>query len=141
MTDAILPTEQDGEWVGEALDGILPEELDARVWVQGPETEFEGKLANQFHLKGQNLYVLATVAPLHVKDSDTKKVSYHVIAFRREGDKIKKPNPADISRVKGTFFGRELRPGEKVHEGPVGDSRAYHFMTVFEYKPVVILGA
>lgn len=140
-SEGILPTEQDGEWVGEALAGVLPEELDSRVWIQGEETEFEGKTTNQFHMRGQNLNVLATVSPLTIKDSDTKKVSYHVIAFRREGDKIKKPNTADISRVRGTFFGRELTTEEKVYEGPVGDSKAYHFMTVFEWKPIIIVGA
>lgn len=141
VSTGILPTEQDGEWVGEAMAGVLPDEFDSRVWVQGEETEFEGKLTNQFHMRGQNLHVLATVAPLQIADSDVKKVSYHVIAYRRDGDKIKKPNAADITRVRNTFFGRELKSEEKVYEGPVGDSKAYHFMSVFEWKPIIIAGA
>jgi hypothetical protein len=140
MTEGILPTEQDGEWVGEAMAGVLPDELDSRVWLQGEETEFEGKTTNQFSMRGQNLHVLATISPLQIKDSDVKKVSYHVITFRRDGDKIKKPNAADITRVRNTFFGRDLKPEEKVYEGQVGDSKAYHFMSVFEYKPIILAG-
>ncbi len=141
MTVSIAATEQDGEWVGEALAGVLPDELDSRVWIQGEETEYEGRLTNQFHMRGQNLHVLACVSPLHIQDSDVKKVSYHVIAYRRDGNKVKKPNAADISRVRGTFFGRDLKPEEKIYEGQVGDSKAYHFLTVFEYKPIVVVGA
>lgn len=137
----ILPTEKDGEWVGEALAGVLPDELDDRIWVQTNDMEYEGRLANQFYQKGQNLFVLATISPIQVADSDVKKVSYHVIAFRREGDKIKRPNAADLSRVRSTFFCRDLSPTEKVYEGPVGDSKAHHFLTIFEYKPIVLTGA
>lgn len=137
----ILPTEKDGEWVGEALAGVLPDELDSRVWLQGPETEFEGRLANQFSLKGRDLHVLAAISPLQIQDSDVKKVSYHVVAFRKDGDKVKRPNEADISRVRQAFFMRDLTSSERIHEGGVGDSKAYHFVTIFEYKPIVIAGA
>lgn len=136
----IQPTEKDGEWVGEALAGVLPDELDSRVWIQGKETEYEGRLTNQFMLKGRDLVVLATVSPLQIANSDEKKVSYHVIAFRRDGDKIKRPNEADISRVRQTFFARDLTPEEKIHEGQVGDQKAHHWMTVFTWKPIILTG-
>lgn len=138
----ILPTEKDGEWVGEALAGVLPEELDSRVWVQTPDIEYEGRLTNQFYEKGQNLFVLVSISPINIEGSDTKQVGYHVVTFRREGDKIKKPNTADVSRVRGTFFGRSPTSKEMRYEGTVGDSRAYHFMTIFEHKPnIIIAGA
>lgn len=140
MESKILPTESDAEWVSEALDGVIPSELDARVWLPLPETEYNGQTANQFCLKGQNLTVLAVVAPMQITNSDVKQVAYHIITYRRDGDKLKKPNTADINRVRSSFFCRDLKPEEKVYEGVVGDSRAYHIMTAFEHKPIIVVG-
>jgi len=132
-------TEKDGEWIGEAMEGVLPSEMDSRVWLQEEATEVSpGRLANKFRELGHNLVVLASVAPIHVHGSEEKKVSYHVIAYRAEGDKVKKPNEADISRVRKTFFCRDLTSEERVYEGSVGESKAYHFMTVFK-QPSIIL--
>ena len=66
--DLLPVTEADGEWVGEAMAGVLPSELDARVWIQEEPIEVEGKPANKFRMRGQNLIVLATVAPVLVRE-------------------------------------------------------------------------
>jgi hypothetical protein len=137
----IQPTEQDGIWIGEALDGVLPSEFDSRVWVQEASSEVDGKMTNRFRMVGQNLTVLATVSPITVKNSDEKQVGYHVIAYRQEGDKLKSPNDADIHRVRETFFARELTGSERAYEGRVGESKAYHIMSVFTWKPIIILGS
>jgi len=137
----LLPvTEADGEWVGEAMEGVLPSELDSRIWVQEDPVEVEGNPANKFRLRGQNLVVLATIAPVLVRGSEEKQASYHLIVFREEEQKIKKPNEADINRARSTFICRELKNEEMVYEGTVGNSRAHHIMTVFRWSPIVLVG-
>lgn len=136
---SVLPTESDGEWIGEALHGILPEEMDGKEWVQLDPTEYEGHLTNQFVLRSQNLVVLARVSPLYVQGTEDKYANYHVVTYRREGGKVKKPTAADVTRVRRAFFLRELAPSEVVYEGTVGDSRAHHFITRFPWKPQIIV--
>ena len=137
----IQPTEADGEWIGEALAGVLPEEFDSRVWLQEQPTEYEGRLVNRFRQLGQNLVVLVAVSPINVQGSDEKKAGYHVIIFKEDQKKIKRPNEADISRARKTFFRRDPTGTELVHQGPLGDSKAYHVMSVFPWKPIILTGA
>lgn len=134
----LQPTEKDGEWVGEALEGVLPDELDGNVWVPEEPVDKEGVTANRFRLRGQNLIVLASVAPLQFKDSEERKANYHLTIFKEDEGKIKRPNTADINRVRETFICRPLKEGEQVYEGSVGDSRAHHIMMVFRWSPVIL---
>lgn len=133
-------TEADGEWIGEALDGVLPAELDARVWIQEDPKEISpGRLANRFRQMGKNLVVLASVAPIKIHGTDEKRVSYHVMTYNEVGGKVQKANDADISRVRKTFFQRELTSEERSYEGTVGESKAHHIMTVFKRPSLVSL--
>ena len=131
-------TEKDGEWIGEALEGVLPTEMDARVWIQEEPKEISpGRLANRFRQMGKNLIVLAAVSPLKMAGTDEKRVNYHVMTYNEVGGKIQKPNEADIARVRKTFFMRELDHHERVYEGTMGESKAYHIMTVFKQPSLV----
>lgn len=132
--EGIQPTEDDGEWVAEALDGLAPLETIDPIW------QFEGvrdqgeHAVNKYREKGSNLVVLVAINPVGIKGSDEKKVSYHVTVCREQDGKIKKPNAADISRARQSFFLRDLTSEEKVHEGTVGDSRAHHIVALVEHK-------
>lgn len=133
MTDGVLPTEDDGDWVYQALEGLAPLEAIDAVW------QFEGvqdhgeHAVNKYREKGSNLVVLVAINPIRMQSEDEQRVSYHVTICREKDGKIKKPNQADISRARRTFFLRDLTPEERVHEGTVGDSRAHHILAVIKH--------
>jgi len=137
MTDGILPTEEDGDWVAETLDGLAPLDGIDHVW------QFEGvrdqgeHAVNKYREKGSNLVVLVAINPIQVKGDEEKKVSYHVTVCREQDGKIKKPNEADINRARRSFFLRDLTTEERVHEGTVGDSRAHHILAVVTHGPKI----
>jgi hypothetical protein len=135
----IQPTESDGEWVTEALDGLVPLDSLDSVWQFEGVRDQEDHAVNKFRQRGTQLVVLVAINPIQVKDDDdAKKVSYHVTICREQDNKIKKPNQADISRARSAFFLRDLTPEEKVHEGTIGDSRAHHILAVVDHKPRII---
>jgi len=135
MTEGLQPTESDGDWVSEALDGVAPLEALDSVWVFEGVKDHEDHAVNKFRQKGTDLIVMVAINPVKVKgDSEEKKVSYHVTICREKEGKIKQPNEADISRARSAFFLRDLRPEEKHHEGTVGDSRAHHILAVIDHK-------
>lgn len=132
----IQPTESDGDWVAEALDGLAPLDAIDGIWQFEGVRDQEDHAVNKYRQRGTDLVVLIAINPIQVKgdDDDEKKVSYHVTICREQNGKIKKPNPADISRVRSAFFLRDLLPEEKIHEGRVGDSRAHHILAVIDHK-------
>ena len=132
----IQPTDSDGDWVAEALDGLAPLEALDSIWQFEGVRDNEDHAVNKFRQRGTNLVVLVAINPIQVKgDDDEKKVSYHVTICKEQDGKIKKPNQADIGRARSAFFLRDLRPEEKHHEGTVGDSRAHHILAVIDHKP------
>lgn len=134
MNAGIQPTEADGEWVAEALDGLAPLDGIDPMWQFEGVQDREKHAINRYRQKGTNLVVMVSINPIQMKGDDEKKVSYHVTIAREKEGKIKKPNAADISRARKAFFLRELTTEERVHEGSVGDSRAHHIMAVVEHK-------
>jgi hypothetical protein len=134
----IEPTELDADWISDALADLIPESLDDRVWIQEEPQEVEGRLVNRFRGRTSNLVVLVSVAPLHLKGSDEKKVSYQVTIFKEKDGKVKRPNTADINRVRSAFFMRDLAPNERSYEGTVGDSKAHHIFAVIDEKLIII---
>jgi len=132
-------TESDGDWVGDLLDDVLPNEMDDRYWIQLEPREIEGSLANQFKFVRSDLTVVAAVSPIIQTGSEDRKVSYHLVVSQMKGNKVKKPTVADINRVKDTFICRSLAPGELVFEGPMEGSKAHHIICVFSETSRIIM--
>ena len=136
MTEGVMPTDEDGDWVYQALEGLAPLDGLDSIWEFQGVRDHEQHAINKYKQKGTNLVVLVAINPLQVKDAEEgegKRVSYHVTICREKDGKIKKPNQADISRARRHFFLRDLTPEERAHEGTVGDSRAHHIMAVVNY--------
>tara|TARA_R100001132_G_scaffold27409_2_gene33163 strand:- start:2986 stop:3444 length:459 start_codon:yes stop_codon:yes gene_type:complete len=132
-TETIAPTEDDGDWVAQALTGVAPLESISNDWIFEGVKDHEGASVNKYREKGSSLIVLVAINPVRVKgNSEKKKVSYHVTVCREKDGKIKKPNEADISRARRTFFLRDLNNEERVHEGVIGDSRAHHIVALID---------
>lgn len=131
-------TESDGDWVGNILDDVLPNEMDNRIWIQLEPREVEGSLVNQFKFARSDLTVMASVSPIIQKGAEARKVSYHLVISQVKGNKVKKPTVADVNRVKDTFIRRSLEPGEIVFEGPMDGSKAHHVICVFSEKSRII---
>lgn len=137
----IHPTEQDGEWVYDALAGLMPDQL-SEEWVdlgvhEDPNT---GAVVSRFRLRGQPLTVYVAINPVMLKGADAKKVSYHVTIFRDSEGKIQAPREQDINRAASAFILRNIRPGEQVHNGCVGESKAHHIMLVVDHSPIILTG-
>jgi hypothetical protein len=137
---ALWPIDSDGDWVGECLEGLAPSEL-TDEWLPLGEQEVREKIFSKFRLKGHPTTVMVALNPVKVKADveDKKQVSYHVAVFRDSDGKMQAPKESDINRARATFFLRGLEPSERIHEGKLGETPAYHFITLITHKPKIYL--